>query len=171
MSDAAVKLFPVPEKYDPDEFLTSAADPKGHSERFWFRAPGGLQRQVEIIMSAKRFPYKTASDMLRHALMRHLGWLGQLEPDVTSVMSQVTVVMDLMKEEQYNQEFITLFEEMGKTIYRYISGGHYGEAMRTVARCRESFEAMPEGSFWRNQYLTELHKRFGHLLEGEGVKL
>jgi hypothetical protein len=167
---AGVVLFPVKERYDPEEFLTSATDAKGHGERFWFRAPSGLLRQIEIFLAAKRFPYKSATDILRHALIRHLTWLGTLEPDVDSVMRQVEAVQDLMREEQYNQDFISMFEDLGKTVYRYLAGGHNGEAMRMIGRCRDTFEKMPEG-FWRDQYLAELMKRFGHLLEGDGASL
>lgn len=107
---------------------------------------------------------------MRHALVRHLRWLGTLEGDVPSVMSQVQIVLDVCREENYHQEFNDVFTTVGATVSRYLSGGHNGEALRTVARCKDAFEGMPEG-FWREQYLGELMKRFGYLFEGDGVGL
>lgn len=163
-------LPPQQSKYDPEEFIISSTDSKGHNEKFWFRAPGGLDRQIQIVMAAHKFPYKTPSDLLRHALVRHLHWLTTLEPDICSVMGQVQVVIDICREEQYQQDFNEVFDAVGSTIQRYLSGGHTGEALRTVARCRDTFMDMPEG-FWRDQYMNELMKRFGYLLEGDGAVL
>ncbi len=159
-----VNIFPVLERYDPDGFVTPSQDTKGHSAKFWFRAPEGLEAQVGIIMAARRFPYKTASDLYRHALVRHLQWLSTLEPEMKSVMSQVQVVLNLMREEQFNLEYQGVFEEVSRTVSRYLAGGHEVEARRVVERCQSEFEAMPEG-FWRDQYTGELSRRFGYLMQ------
>ena len=61
---------------DHDEFMVPACDAKGHSARLNFRAPPGYGRRIDLVVSSKKTPHKTKSDVLRFCL--HVG-LQELE--------------------------------------------------------------------------------------------
>ncbi len=44
-----------------------------------FRVPPDWVDHVAKIVESRDFPYKTSSHLLRHALHRHLAWLGKVD--------------------------------------------------------------------------------------------
>ena len=44
---------------DPAEFRIPASDTKGHSARQWFRCIPAMARQIEQVIQARQFPYRT----------------------------------------------------------------------------------------------------------------
>jgi hypothetical protein len=157
-------------KYDPAEFIIPASDSKGHSERAWCRLSPGHDRQLDIVLRSRRFPYRTKGDIIRHAIVRTLKWLESME-DVPSVLGQVDMMMDILRDEQMQQEFIAMFEAMQRVIGNHVSAGATGEARRLVAKMKMQIQKMPDGH-WKNRYHEELDTKFGYLLEAQsGMKV
>jgi len=151
--------------YKEESFIIPASDAKGHSVRQGFRCTPGHDRQMNIILSSRRFPYKTKPDLLRHAMDRHLKWLLTLDSSLPSVMTQIGIITEILKDEEFHQEFRRIFDRMGDAVANYMSQGSNTEAQRIILQVIAQVKKMPEG-YWRDRYLTEIKQRYGHLLQG-----
>ena len=152
------------QKVDPLEFIVPANDNNGHSSRFWFRASPQMDRQVSQYVEGRQFPYRTKGDLLRHALWRHLHWLNDLG-GISSVNTQVDLIIDLMRDEELSSDFLTVFEKLSRQINNKIGSGAKGEAIRMILMVKEHIKGMPDG-YWRDRYVQELERNFGHLVAG-----
>ena len=146
-----------------DEFRISASDTKGHSARLWFRCIPAMTRQLEQILQARQFPYRTKGDILRHALHRHMRWLNTLEP-ISSVCSQVDAILELMRDEEMNNDFSLVFEKLEDRISRHTAEGSEKEAMRLLMIVQGHVGSMPDG-FWKDKYKGKLQDKYGGLLK------
>ena len=149
---------------EPEQFRVPASDAQGHSERCWFRLQPGHDRQLDRILGSKLFPYRAKGDIIRHALARHLDWIETQEP-VPSVTAQVDAILELVREEEFNEDFRTVFDRLGERVGSYVSVGQIDRARSLVSRVLSNIDLMPDNS-WRDQYISELHSRFGYLLSG-----
>ncbi len=143
--------------YSESEFLIPARDARGHYERCWFNIPGGYKRQIHMILNSKKVPYRTESDLHRHALHRHLSWLLDLEGGVPSVMQEIEMANELLRREQFHQETQKLFASLDQIVASYLGEGATDEAKRTLGKVRHLIERMPEG-YWRDKSLKNLEK-------------
>ncbi len=147
---------------DPAEFRIPASDTKGHSARHWFRCIPTMARQVEQMVQARQFPYRTKGDLLRHALHRHMRWLASLAP-VVSVSQQVDAILEIMRDEEMNNDFRVLFERLEDRITQYLAEKSQVEAVRLVLIIQYHVNEMPDG-FWKDRYNKHLKKNYGELL-------
>lgn len=152
------------EKPEPSEFRIPASDTKGHNARHWFRCIPVMARQVEQIIQAKKFPYRTKGDLLRHALHRHMGWLASMEP-IPSVSGQVDAILEIMRDEEMSNDFSLVFDKMDERISQHMVNGAQREAMRLIMTIQTCIAEMPEG-FWKDSYQKKLGKKYGSLLKG-----
>lgn len=150
-------------KYDPAEFIVPAQDARGHSEREWCRVSPGHDRQLDIVVNSRAFPYRTKGDVIRHAIVRHLKWLEAVE-EMPSVTGQVDMMMEVLRDEQFQQEMITVFEALARTVGGHVAGGAHGEAKRLIAKMKMHVAKMPDGH-WKERYAERLDSEFGYLLE------
>ena len=155
--------------YDPDEFLIPASDSAGHGAKVWARVPPGILRQISELIAAGIFPYKTSSDLLRHALDRHLPYLNSLEP-LPSITGQVEAANVVIRRQIHQQEFTTTMADLNRAVEACVKEGALGEARRLVSQVRHALKKMPDG-YWRDRYLSELRERFEHLFDGLKVSL
>lgn len=146
-----------------EDFYVPASDTKGHSERIWCRIIPGLARQMEEIIQARKFPYKTVSDMIRHAIRRHLVWLNEQDP-TPSVTMCVGAIIEIMRQEEEGKEFQAVIERICKGVEYHLNAKAEVEAVKLVLRVVAQMEAMPDG-YWKDRYKTEVEKKFGWLLK------
>lgn len=152
---------------DPESFRIPASDTHGHSERMWFRVQPGHNRQIGITLQSRWFPYRSSGDLIRHAIHRHLQWLESLAP-VASVTKQVDAILELVRDDEFNDDFKEVFNRMGERVGAYIAGGQIDRARSMVARIASMIEEMPDGT-WKDQYRGEISQKFGYLLRGETI--
>ena len=120
---------------------------------------------------SKIFPYRNKEDVIRHAIDRHLKWLETLAP-VPSVTKQVDAVMAVLREEEFNQDFLLLFNKLQAQISSYMGIGAERDAVALLARVKQYIDDMPSGVNWKKRYQTKLEDQFGHMLKGtRGVSL
>lgn len=155
--------------YDTAEFRVPASDSKGHNVRQWFRCQPGHDRQVELVLRTKKFPYRTKGDILRHALVRHLRWIEEQAP-VPSVMKEVDSILEIMRDEEFAQDFEVTFEKLGERINSHMARGAHGEARRLLLLVNRHISAMPEG-YWRDRYEQEIKARYGYILDAPKARL
>jgi hypothetical protein len=151
-----------------DGFNVPASDAKGHSERLWVRCQPQVLGQIERVMSSKVFPYRTRGDLIRHALIRHLKWLDSQEGvRIKSVMAEVDVINEILREEQSKRETEDVVNRMSDTVSMFLSRGASQEAKRLVVTVLNQINNMPEG-YWRESCRQAVYSRYGYLLKEEG---
>ena len=149
--------------FNPEDFRVPANDTQGHSEREWFRIQPGHDRQIDTIVGGRVFPYRSKGDLIRHAVVRHLIWLETLAP-IPSVTKQVDAIIEIVREEEFNSDFKDVFERLSERVGGYMAQGQVSQARSLVSRVRDNIDRMPPG-LWRDQYLSEIHSRWGSLFE------
>lgn len=151
-------------------FRVPSQDQHGHSERIFFRVQPGHARQIQSIVQLSVWPYRDTGDLLRHALDRHLKFLDSLLP-IPSVTKQVDAIMEVLREEEFNTDFRSLFDKLQQQVSVYVGMGSEREARSLVVRVKQYIVDMPQGD-WKRRYESELEERFGHLItNARGVKL
>jgi hypothetical protein len=155
---------PIPAIHDPADFLVAPCDTRGVSYRLTFRVAPDMEKALDQIVASNRFPFSTRGDILRWCLREGVRSLDQMEP-VTSVTKRVDLLSTILGEENSHAEFMHIFDQLGESVDRYLADQAADQAIRVVAIAKHQFEMMPEGH-WRDRYLRELKKRFGHLMVG-----
>jgi hypothetical protein len=155
---------------DPSEnFIIPVKDAKGHDAKMWFRCQPGMVRQMDIVLRSRKFPYRTQSDIIRHAVVRHLEWLETLE-EIPSVMREVDIIMDILRDDQFHHDFGEMFNILQQRVSSHISTGATSEAKRVLAGIAERVKRMPDG-YWKERYEKEIKSRFGHVQNGKGAPI
>lgn len=161
---------PLAPAYNPSDFIVAPADSKGVSYRLTFRVPPDMEKAIDEILASKKFPFSTRGDVLRYTTHQGLKELAKMEP-VTSVTKRVDILTSILNEEAAHTEFLAIFNHLQNAVEKYLAESAGDQATRVVGLAKHQFEGMPEGH-WRERYLSEIDKRFGHLLKGKvGVAL
>ncbi len=150
-------------KYDIEEFLVPASDAKGHSTPIGTRCTFGTIRKVQELLAVRKFPYKTTSDLLRHALHRHIEWLCELEPELKIDLSYLRIMKDVAATRQMHLEFLSAIRSVEATVDQLVREGMRSEARRTVQEILDALEGHPSAGVWKKKLIKEIKKSFGHL--------
>lgn len=160
---------PIPQKYDPSDFIVAPSDSKGVSYRLYCRVAPDLERAVEEVLASNRFPFRTLQDILRWCIREGVRKLDQMEP-VTTVSKRVDIISKILNEEAHHAEFMHMFQRLQDVTQRCLADQSPGEAARIIALTKHQLESMPDGH-WKDRYLSELEKQFGNFLNKAGVSL
>lgn len=152
---------PRHQKYDPADFIIPATDAKGHSERAQCRVMPAEDRALDVILASKKFPFRSKGDIMRWSIYQGIRRLERME-DVPSVTHQVDAIVLVLRDEQFNHDFMATFEALGAVIQKHLANGAQGEARRLVTLVKDKIQKMPEGH-WRDKYLGTLEERYGHI--------
>lgn len=155
-------------KYRPEDFIIPGQDQNGNSMRLWCRVVPMLDRAIDVIYGSRKFPFKAKGDLIRWCIKVGVDRLEEMEPVHGSVMSQVEAMMGILRDEELNHSFLTLFHTMTATVGMHVSAQATGEARRVVAVMKSQILKMEDG-YWRQRYLRELDEKFGYLMNGEGA--
>lgn len=154
-------------RYPPDQFLIPGQDQNGQSVRIYCRVVPLLERAIEVIHGNHKFPFKSKGDLMRWCVKVGVEKLDAMEPCVGSVMAQAEAMFGILRDEELNHTFLTLFNTMTATIGMHIQAQALGEARRVVSMMKQQIDKMDDG-YWRQRYLTELESKFGYLLRNVG---
>lgn len=158
--------------YDPAEFVIPAGDHQGHSERVWCRVQPLHERQVDIVLRSKQFPFRTKGDVVRWCVVRGLKMLEALEPNaIKGFMQQADTIQEMLRDEMYMQEFMGMFDTLQKVVNQHIGMGSQGEAARLVAQTKFHLDQIEGEPNWKRKALDKLASQFGHLLNQRPVGL
>ncbi len=150
-------------KYDKDEFIIPASDSKGHGTLIGLRCMSGYLRTINEILASKKFPYKTVSDVLRHAIHVHVHWLKEIEPEIRTRLGFVDAALELVRVQQTHMEFLSMIKTVEDTVNKLAQDGMKAEAKKLVKSLLSKIEEDPVDDVWRRKFTTELKSRFGHL--------
>jgi hypothetical protein len=152
----------VGNNYDPSAWIINARDKNGHYERQWVNVMPAHHAQIAIILASKKFPYRSAGDLLRHAIVRHLQYLDAME-EFPSVTRQADLLNENLVFEQLQHECLATIEGTARIVAQHMSTGEPHEAARFVRKQMAIIAKMPDG-FWKSRYTSEMNRRFAQLL-------
>lgn len=160
-------------KYDPAEFNVPASDHKGHSERLWCRVQPSMDREVDTIVSSRKWPFKTKGDFCRWAVWEGIKKIHGMEPVPNSML---VVAEAMIRTAQATESWITFQKSVDQaehTVKMLMGVGNEREVWKLLSSLRSMVEGMEEEN-WRQSYMDEFKKRFGHILaqqKGKAVPL
>jgi len=150
--------------HKPEEFLCPGQDDRGNSVRVTFRCPPIMERDLEIVRSNRHLPYKTISDVVRHAVYRHLSWLHQMEPMPEHIISGLEMVMEVCRDAEMRSRVEETFVAMDRIIDDRLAEGDNGEALRLMTETKQKILKMPQ-SRWRQNWLNRFSRKYaGYLM-------
>jgi hypothetical protein len=159
-------------KYDEAEFLVGGKGTGSQdTDKQSFKLYEGYIAQADRIMRSTLFPYKTLSDLYRHAVVRHIHWLDSLEPDQVqgSVLHQLRQIDEIVAAEEFQVAFISSIERTRKMVRTVIQvPGGKAHAGRVLRRLRKQIDLMAS-SFWKSYYEKMFLEEFGHYLNDDLV--
>jgi len=157
--------------YNPDEFIIPGQDERGHSVRETIRVSSELERDIDIIVQSRHFPYKTKGDLLRHAVVRHLEWLHVLEPGFpTHLLSAHLAQLDMLREEEMSLTSHQVFKRLHDQVEAYLASGEPGEARRVAATTISRLRGVAD-SAWKRRFESRFLRQYAALLNGEPVMM
>lgn len=155
-------------KYKPEDFIIPGQDNNGNSMRLWSRVVPMLDRAIDVMFASHRFPFRSKGDLIRWCIKDGVDRLEEMEPVTGSVMAQVDAMIGILRDEELNHGFLTLFQTMTNTIGMHVQAQAEGEARRVIATMQHHIMKMQDG-YWRQRYLRELREKFGYLMKGMTV--
>lgn len=155
----------VTTKYNPASFIVPGSDHQGHSERVWCRVQPLVERQVDVILRSKKFPFRTKGDVIRWCVVNGLRQLEAMEPSNKGFMAQIAVIDEIMATEMRYHDFFASFRTMEEVIGKHMSSGALGEARRMLAIIKAEVLAMNDSPYWQKKCLDEIRAKFGNILD------
>ncbi len=150
----------------PDSFIIPAGDDRGHSTRLQFRCSPAYGRRIDEVVQFRKFPYKTHSDLLRHALDRHLKYLDELEPELELDMARINVINRIINRKREEIDFMNSIESLTQIVHDFVAKGADQKALETLREILEKVDQIQD-EYLRNSYKDEIKKRFGYLMQEE----
>lgn len=149
-----------------DNWVIPTRDAQGHHTRMWINMPPLMKDLLNKIVGEKAFPYRSAPAVVRHAIIRHAKWLAAQcdNPDLKSVVVQVDAVLDIMRDEDFQADFLLTFDKLQERVTAFTANGDYDQATFFLLRVRNALKKMPSG-YWSSRYVTEFDRKFQHILE------
>lgn len=149
------------------DYIIPAADAKGQSARVQCRVQPSYMRLLSEVVQSKRYPFRVQGDALRWCVVTGLKKLAG-GAGITSVIAQADMILEMLRDEEYQLQFTENFQAMKRVVDRYIERGAPGKARELLARIRQQIAMMPEG-YWKEQYAEELSRKYGSLIDGDGT--
>jgi len=145
---------------DPEDFHVPVSDSQGHSDRVQFRCMKQIKAMVNEVIQSKQFPYRTDSDLYRHAIVRHLHFLTDLGYLGSNTIFEIEAIMDVERDDELKQGFIASIEKLQDIINYHTRKGDKDSVADMVESVRKRIDQMPDGR-WKRRYQEEMEKRYG----------
>lgn len=162
-TEALEKLVSKSEPPVDREFLVPHADKQGHSRVIWTRITPSMGRQADVFVQSGVLPYKTVSELVRHAILRHLTWLEHEAPEVSSIMAKIRVAVQIMQDAALDAEFDKCLLDLRERVGEYQRNGEQPMAEMIVLKVWGEIKEMPEEQRGL-VYKARFKREFYHLM-------
>jgi hypothetical protein len=152
----------VGDKYDPSHFLVPAQDHKGHSVREWFRVSPTIDHEIDAVVTSKKFPFRTKGDLIRWGVYEAVKRLEKMEDIPNSMINVAEIIIEQSRHAEMWGKFRSSLDALEHAVKSYVDTGNEAEALKLLSRVRTEVLKIPE-DVWREQYVGEMDKRFGHI--------
>ena len=148
-----------------DEFIVPGSDEKGRKVTVSCNIPPMLDRQIDVILAARRFPYANKKDFIRHAIARQVAWIIEIRSSIPQhylamFESALEVVRDDEAAMRHEQVLLTLNER----ITDHIAKGESGEALRLISNIDQKLRRL-KSSMWVRRFAERFYSRYSGWLK------
>lgn len=163
--DGAMAPAPAPrptESYDPGHYIVPGQDHKGHSVRVWCRVRPDVDHEIDAIVTSHNWPFRVKGDFIRWAIWEGVKNIQKQRPVPGSMIVVAETIMETCRSTELWLKFKTSIEMADSTVRSFMDAGNEQEALKLLSRLRSEVLKLEEAQ-WREQYLKEFDKRFGHI--------
>lgn len=150
-------------KYDEAEFLVGRA-PKGEQpEREQFKIHAGYAAEIDKWVRSKKFPYETPSDLMRHAVVRHLRYfLPSMEGEVDgSLLHELAQIDEIVVRWKFQNDFVAHLDRIAEQVNLTLQmPGGKREVERMLRDIKRRIDRT-RSSFHKGVYQKMFNDRFG----------
>jgi hypothetical protein len=144
-----------------DEFVIPGSDDKGRKVTVTFNIHPNLDRQLDVILGSKRFPYANKKDLLRHAAARHCAWLCQIRKTVpVHYMSMFEADIELIREDEAGMKMERVFLALEDRVNEHVGRGEQGESLRLISQIHQHLLRL-KPSMWMRKFGERFFTKYG----------
>lgn len=159
-------------RFDRVDFIQPTRDPSGGSRKISLRVMPSLMRSAEILVSSGKFRYETISDLVRHAIQRHMDELHQQEPSVSRETFGFLEAMQAQAQDELDGiKFKKVNDMVTEAVGKYRAEGRDGMARKLIIKMLKSLEYSMDSSANAKHYWSKMAKDHEDLLKGRKVRL
>lgn len=125
-----------------------------------FRIPAELHRMLVELFDSKKFPYRTFSDLERHAMFKHVEYLNNHSGARHNINYLQAMVIVLNKESEIT-DFQQIMDKLRIQVHVYQENGYREDAARIVNIILGTIAGMPDTQSKR-MYEERIRGEFGH---------
>ena len=153
--------FPV-DPYSLDEFFIRPTDEKGHGDKVQARITPDLARLMEIIVSSRRFPYRTSSDLFRDAIWRLCGLLASVVDShkASDIMTRLNMMEELNEEQLGHERLAQTVNDLGLRLLAIRSPEHRSKLVHQQYKLAEGIK----NDYWREVITGMIKDKYGEFL-------
>lgn len=160
---------------DTKEFQVPASDQKGHSEMLSVRVPPYMVSEIEQIFASKKFPYRTSSDVIRHAILKHLRWLRSMQPIDSPYLPMLESMIAVVREMEGQERHRKFMDDAWGVIRSLAKEGHEEKAREVIHTLLSQAEKMHD-PYWSEKYRKGIvdmavKGKLGHLVRGRATSI
>ena len=145
-----------------------AANKYGASSTLSCKVMNEMAAEIQALVQSGRFPFRTNSDLMRHALDSTIRTLNDSEPGIIN-RDATELMMEIVTRERRYNELNSTVEEAVKLMGEAVAQGRMQDARRTFQQAYSVISDMPEGEMLDN--CLHLVSRFMFLKDTQPVSL
>ncbi len=144
-----------------DEFVIPGSDDKGRKVTVTFNIHPNLDRQIDVLLNSKRFPYANRRDLLRHAAARHCAWLLSIRKTVPyHYMSMFEADAELIREDEAGMKMERVFLALEDRVNDHVAKGEHGESLRLISQIHQHLLRL-KPSLWARRFGERFLSKYG----------
>lgn len=149
--------------YSLTEFFVKPTDDRGHGDKVAARVPPDLARLIDIIVSSRKYPYRTSSDVLRDFIWRGCSLLApDLEsPEASTILAKLRSIEETLKLSEAGEKLVDMVDGLG---LRLLAIDDKDEKKRVVTNVQTNLEEV-KSDYWRKRSLKLIRERYGEYLD------
>ena len=173
-TDADVSEGELP-RAELDEFVVPGSDEKGRKVTVSCNIPPMLDRQLDIVINSRRFPYANKKDFIRHAIYHHTQWiLGVRQSIPKHHMAFYESSLEVARDDEYATRQEQVFLTLNERIIDHIDRGETQEARRLISIIDQKLRQL-KPSLWVRRFAERFYRSYNSWLktnvtEMSGVK-
>lgn len=151
-------------KYNPNDFQIPARDHQGHSVRLWCNVQPTVDHEINAIMGSKNWPFKVKGDFVRWCVWEGVKRISKMKSASGSMIVVAETIMESCKAANQWLKFKASVDATEDTVKALMDSGNETEAYKLLSGLKVQVQKLEEAS-WRDQWMGEFQKRFGHLFD------
>jgi len=128
-----------------------------------------MDHEIVQIVASRKWPFKMKGDFLRWAAWEGIKRLEKAEPVPHSMLMVAETIVESARQAELWNAFKTSVDSLEKSVKSFQDSGNEEEALKLLAKIKNDVLKMDE-DVWREEWLKEFEKRFGHLWARHGTR-